>query len=94
MDDAEQDDTLTLVATEFFNVVVNPLAGMLCTFLQMQVSKGILSKDEAKVVIISALDLINKTDYPQNVLANGHNMLLRMINAIDKFDPPPHNPVS
>lgn len=73
------------VATQMFDVCVNPLAGMICTFLQLQVSKGIISHDEAKAVIASSLDLINQSEHSADVLKNGHEMLVRMISAIDRI---------
>jgi hypothetical protein len=79
----DQHEVLTRVATQFFDVTVNPLAGMICSFLALQVSKGFVTKDEAKAVIVSTLDLINQSEHSDDVLANGHEMMLRMIGAID-----------
>ena len=64
---------------------VNPLAGMMCSLLALQVAKGVISKDEAKGVIVSTLDLINQSGHADDILANGHDMLMRMITAIDNM---------
>lgn len=78
-------ESITAAATQVFDVCVNPLAGMICTFLQLQVSKGLISHDEAKAVIASSLDLINQSEHSDDVLSNGHHMLVRMISAIDRI---------
>lgn len=79
------DEAMKNVAAQMFDVCINPLAGMICTLLQVQISKGHLSKDEAKAIIVSTLDLINQSDHATEIHANGHEMLLRMINAIDQI---------
>jgi hypothetical protein len=81
----DQNEVLTRVATQFFDVSVNPLAGMICSFLALQVSKGLISKNEAKAVIVSSLDLINQSTHADDILANGHDMLMRMIKTIDSL---------
>jgi hypothetical protein len=83
--DKDLDDTLSEVAGQFFDVAVNPIAGMFCTLLSLQVRKGHTTKDEAKGVIASALDLINCSDHSDDVLASGHAMLVRMVGAIDRL---------
>jgi hypothetical protein len=85
MNENELEETLSRVAGQFFDVSVNPIAGMFCSFLALQVQKGQISKDEAKGVIASALDLINQSDHAEDVLSNGHDMLIRMIAAIDRL---------
>lgn len=89
MSEQDIDGQWSNVAEQIFDVSVNPLMGMLCSFLALQIRKGLISKDEAKGVIVSALDLINQTDHATDVLQNGHEMLLRMINAIEKIPAPP-----
>lgn len=86
MSQDEISEFISKTAGQFFDISVNPIAGMFCTLLQLQVRKGVISKDEAKAVIISSLDLINATPHPPEVHSNGHEMLLRMINAIDQSD--------
>lgn len=77
--------TLEIAATQIFDVCVNPIAGMFCTFLQLQVAKGSITRDEAKAVIASSVDLINQSGHSADVLENGHNMLVRMISAINRM---------
>ena len=88
MSEQDIDELWSNVAGQIFDVSVNPLAGMICSFLALQIRKGLISKDEAKGVIVSALDLINESGHATDVLENGHEMLLRMINAIEKVPAP------
>lgn len=88
MNQDKQTDVLENVAGQFFDVAVNPIAGMFCTLLALQISKGIISKDEAKGVIASSLDLINELPHSDEVLENGHKLLVRMIAAIDRLPNP------
>ena len=62
---------------------INPLASMLCNFLAMQVGKGFISKDEAKYLIASSVDVINTADLDEHIRHMGADMLMRMIKAID-----------
>lgn len=89
MSQEEIAEFISKTAEQYFDVSVNPIAGMFCTLLQLQIQKGLISKDEAKAIIISSLDLINATPHPPEVHSNGHEMLLRMISAIDQFDDAP-----
>ncbi len=83
MNDNEINNLLTQGATEFFDVAVNPLAGMFCVLLELLIKKEVISKDEAKAVIIASLDLINQSGHEKDILEQGHEMLLRMVNSID-----------
>lgn len=71
------------LATQFFDVAMNPIAGMFCTLLSIQVSKGLITKNEAKAVIASSVDLLNQRPYSDQTMNIGRDMLIRMIGAID-----------
>lgn len=86
MTQEELSKILSKTAAQFFDVTVNPIAGMFCTLLELQVQKGLITKDEAKAVIISSLDLINASPHAAEIHQNGHEMLLRMIKAIDGIE--------
>lgn len=73
------------MAKQFFDLGINPVGQMFCTFLVLQVSKKIITKDEARGVIASSVDLINQLPYPPEVLENGYDMLQRMIAAINRI---------
>lgn len=76
---------LSKMAGEIFDITINPLAGMLCTLLRVLIDKGTISREEAKAIIASAVDLINESGQDQYIMKNGHDMLLRMIQYIDRF---------
>jgi hypothetical protein len=76
---------LSKLAGEVFDATINPLAGMICTLLQVLIDRESISKDDAKSIIASAVDLINESGHDAYIFKNGHDMLLRMIKAIDRI---------
>jgi hypothetical protein len=75
-------DELHNLKVEIFNATVNPLANIICTFLASQVTKGALTKDEAKYVIASAVDILNMANVEDDIREIGADMLMRMVQAI------------
>jgi hypothetical protein len=79
-------ETIEEAVQEVFDVTVNPLANMLCNLLALQVGKRIITKDDAKRVIASSIEILNESTQNSYVRDMGGNMLLRMIQAIDRLD--------
>lgn len=73
-------------AREIFDVAVNPLANMMCVLLAFQVRNGLISKDDAKRVVASSVDILNESTENSYIRDIGGNMLLRMISAIDRIE--------
>jgi hypothetical protein len=61
---------------------------MFCVLLAMQVSKGLITKDDAKRVVASSIEILNDSTENSYIRDMGGNMLLRMIQAIDRLDAP------
>lgn len=80
-----KNDQITEIAMELFDSCVNPLANMMCNLLAFQVHKGMISKDEAKYIIASSIDVLNLADVHDDVRDIGIGMLQRMIQAIEKI---------
>ena len=77
------------MANQFFDVAMNPIAGMFCTLLAVQVQKGLLSKSEAKGIVASSVDLLNQLPYSNEIIEGGAKTMLRMIRAIDAIPEQP-----
>lgn len=80
------DEQLTEASTQIFDACINPLANILLKFLAMQVQKGFISKDEAKWLIASSVDVLNQANVTEAVREVGADMLMRMVKAIDGLE--------
>lgn len=79
------DEELTLASTQIFDACVNPIANIMCNLLAMQIHKNFISKDEAKYLIASSVDVLNQAHVTDQVRNVGGDMLMRMIKAIDQL---------
>lgn len=77
------DDQLTEASTQIFDACINPLANIMLRFLGMQIDKGMISKEEAKWLIASSVDVLNQANVTDAVREVGGDMLMRMVRAID-----------
>ena len=80
------DEQLAEASTQIFDACINPLANIMLKFLAMQVQKGVISKNEAKWLIASSVDVLNQADVTEAVREVGADMLMRMVKAIDGLE--------
>lgn len=85
MSDKEIKD-IEAAAKEIFNVAVNPLANMICVLLAFQVRSGLITRDDAKRVVASSVDILNESTDNSYIRDIGGGMLLRMISALDRVE--------
>jgi hypothetical protein len=71
------------VTNDIFDACINPIANMMCSLLVMQVRKGFLSRDEARAVVASSVDVLTGATITESARSMGADMLMRMLKAVE-----------
>lgn len=79
MTDKEVED----VVNDVLDAHINPLANMICSLLAMQMKKGIISPEEAKLVVASSVDVLTTAEITLSARSLGADMLMRMLKAVE-----------
>lgn len=71
------------VVNDVLDACVNPIANMMCSLLVMQARKGLISRDEARLVVASSVDVLTGATITDQARQMGADMLERLLKALE-----------